>query len=169
MNYKDIKNPQDLLKYMNSIEYDDTDILDWKLDNSFSKSKNWKGNCFSQVEFEREWFANNGYIFKTFFIWFQLDVENPYLMHSYLVYEENDKYYYFENADKNNRGIHEFSSYLEAVEYQMKEHLKLNNKIAPLKKEVIECLYVYEFSKPELGIGIEEYLDNILDNGIVWI
>ncbi len=169
MTYNEIKTPGELLLYMDSIEYDETDVIDWKLNSSILTSKEKKGNCFDQVELERDWFLKHDYEFKTFFIWFSLDVENPYLMHSYLVYKKDDKYYYFEHADSLHKGIHEFSSYLEAVEYQMKEHLKLNNRISPLKQEVIERLYVYEFGKPVDNASFDEYLDNILDNGILWI
>ncbi len=62
------------------------------------------GHCWDQFELERDWFKTHNYNFKTFYIWFELPYDNSYSIHTYLIFENNGKYCYFEHSDFNNRG-----------------------------------------------------------------
>lgn len=181
LKYENIKTPEDLLRYMeDNIEYGfvsdknytikDANFNERMLDKwalSLKDELLYKkyGTCFDQVELERYWFKNHGYKCKTFFIWFELEYANPYKTHTYLVYEKDDKYFYFENADTENKGIVKFDSYEEAIEYQMKRHLLLNNEIRPLAKNEIESLRIYEYSEPYEHFSFDMFIDFILDEG----
>ena len=46
------------------------------------------GTCWDQVELERLWFEKNGYSFKTFFVWFEVNRPNNLPTHTFLIYEK---------------------------------------------------------------------------------
>ena len=132
-----IKNPNELLKYMTSnITYGFVGKNGKKYLNQYSDEWNdWYqecvvqtgeevletkvGTCWDQVELERLWFTNNNYKFNTYFIWFEVNHKNDYSTHTFLIYENDNKYYWFENAFEEYRGIHEFDSEDNAIDYVM--------------------------------------------------
>ena len=183
MKYKEIKTPEQLLKYMDeNIKYGFVDDAgkrygawdqqefqegcrkNWHLSSPRRLIKVRYGHCFDQVELERDWFKTHNYKFKTFFIWFEIPYKNSYSAHTYLVYEKSGNYYYFEHSDFSNRGIHEFASYEDAINDQKEKHIEQNKKRNPINEEVIQCLHVYEYNTPIYGCTIREFIDNILEN-----
>ena len=183
MKYKDIINPTELLEFMdNNITYgfvdDNNKIYSSKNYNEFQEGcrTKWKlssperlldkkyGHCFDQVELERDWFSKNNYKFKTFFGIFELDYENPYFTHTFLIYEDNNMFYTFEHADQNNRGIREYSSYENAINSQIKNLIKSNREYNNLKDEELSSLHIYEYDKLEYGISMYEFVDRIVNN-----
>lgn len=184
MKYEDIITPEDLLAFMSEhIQYgfvsedgevytmeDDEKFEEgcktvWRLSSPSELLRKGYGHCWDQVEFERAWFLENGYQVKTCYIMFEMDHENPFTTHTYLVFKRDGKFCLFEHSDYPNRGIKEFDTYKDAVFYQMQNHIKLNNQIQPLTKDIIECLHVYEYGLPEYGIDMYEFMDFVLDNG----
>ena len=165
MKYKDIKTPKDLLKFM------EENITDGFVDKSGNKytdlfSKEWQdnwysncvvqtgknilktkiGTCWDQVELERLWFKGNNYQFKTIFMIFELNKINNLPTHTCLIYKELDKYYWFEHSFYNNRGIHEFNSYNEAINYiknKQLEHAINNYKIDSSYYNLLVILMIY--------------------------
>ena len=181
MEYKDVINPTELLEFMDeNIKYGfvDRENKIHKPSDSFDKEcrKNWRlssperliekgyGHCYDQVELERDWFTKNGYNVKTFFSIFELDYDNPYTTHTFLVYEDNNKFYLFEHADYENRGIWEFSSYNEAVKAQIKRSVTLNRKNNNLKDDELSSLCVYEYNKPKYNISMNRFIDDVIYN-----
>ena len=127
------------------------------------------GTCWDQVELERFWFKEHNYNFKTFFIWFYFEERNDYGTHTYLVYERNNKYYYFEHSDSNNRGIHEFDSYEEAIEYQMSKHIDFMKQIGlPINKEILKHIQVIEFNINKYEIDMNDYFENLFNSNIIY-
>lgn len=122
------------------------------------------GHCWDVVELERDWFIKHNYRFKTFFIMFVLPYDNSYSTHTYLVYENKDRFYYFEYADLNNRGIHEFASYEEAIKYQRIKHIEHNKQRNVVGEEELKYLKVYEYETPLYGCTMNEFIDYILEN-----
>ncbi len=125
------------------------------------------GQCFDQTEFERAWFMEHNYEFKTIFIWFLFDYENTYPTHSYLVYKDKttNKYCWFEHADGINKGIHEFNSYKDAIYNQMKSHIeyaKNNGNI--INEEVLKHIHIYEYKIDKYNISFDEFIDAILSS-----
>ena len=181
--YNEINTPQELLEFMNNnIKYgfhgkDDNDYIDngnndfnencikkWTLSSPNNLLKNKLGHCWDQVELEREWFEKHNYEFKTIFIWFLLDYQNSYPTHTYLAYKENNKWYWFEHADFNNRGIHEFNDYKELIQNQIKKHIEYASKNNEINEEIINKIHAYEYSKPKYGISMDEFINHIVNS-----
>ena len=108
------------------------------------------GNCWDQVELERQWFEENGYIVKTFYEMIKLDYENIYPTHSFLVFKdkENDNWYWFENADFNNRGIHKFDNIDSLLKYQIDKYMELLRTFN-IKDIELEHFIITKFEKPK--------------------
>lgn len=184
MKYENVKTPEELLEFMNeNIKYglvDDTGKKYGPWDNEefqYACQTKWRlssperlinveyGHCWDQVELEREWFTNHGYKVKTFYIWFELPYNNPYFTHTYLIFENNNnKYYYFEHSDFNNRGIYEFESYEDAIDYQRKKHVEFNKQYNTVGEEELKHLCIYEYNKPIYNCTMNEFIDHILSS-----
>ncbi len=185
MKYEDIKTPKELLDFMKeNIKYgfvsntgkvyDNPNSIEWENDwysncivqdgESLLKTK--YGTCWDQVEFERKWFLEHNYIFKTIFIWFEVNKPNNLPTHTFLIYEENNRYFWFEHSFYDYRGIHEFESYEDAIEYVKKEQLKytVNSKLANTND--YKYIVAYEFSKPLTKFNVDDYISHVTKNKI---
>lgn len=175
-----INTPEELLKLMNSINYGfaaDNNI--YTVDHGFEENvfEKWRlssperllekkyGHCYDQVEFEREWFTKHNYKIHTYYEMFLLPYENPYSTHTFLVYEDNNKYYLFEHADFFHRGIHEFSSLKELLDSEQQRLIDYNNNQYHMQDEEIKKYTLYEYEKPEYGIKMIDFIDGILEKG----
>ena len=176
-----IKTPEELLDFMShNINYgylgkngkvyhqgDSNFDEDWYkqyiLEDKEDILENLCGNCFDQVELEREWFLNNGYEIKTIYEMVKLEYENVYPTHTFLIFKDNNSWCWFENADSNNRGIHRFNSLDELLDFQYKkyvEYLKTFN----IKDSEIEKIIMTEFDKPKENISSDEYLNHVINS-----
>ncbi len=180
----DIKTPEELLDFMKDninygylgrngrvYHYDDSDFnTEWQnqyiLENSKDLLNNLYGTCWDQVEFERDWFLNNNYEIKTIFEMVKLDYENEYPTHTFLIYKENNNWYWFESADSNNRGIHKFNSLEELIKCQYKKYVELLRTLNINDKE-INNIIVTEYSKPKEHISTEKYLEHAIKSNII--
>ena len=176
--FSKLKTPEELLEYMKkNIHYGFVGYNGKKYYDMFSEEWNdWYtecyvqngeevidskiGTCWDQVELERVWFEKNHYHYHTFFIQFEVNKENNYPTHTFLIYEDGNFFYWFEHAFEAERGIHKFHSLDEAIEYvkaKQIEYTKLNNIEA--SDEDMDCLVVYEYTKPKDHLGVDDYLD----------
>ena len=177
---KNIKNPEDLLKFMSNIEYgylgkngcihyyydDDFNLVFFEqyiLENSNDVLNNLYGNCWDQVEFERDWFLKRGYEIKTVYEMVKLDYDNDYPTHSFLTYKENGYWYWFENADFENRGIHKFNSFEELLNYQYKKYIEFL-KTFNITDDEIKKIILTEFDKPKEHISAGEYFNHVINS-----
>ena len=181
-----IRTPEELLNFMSYninygylgkngrvYHYDDSDFNDdwfdeYILENSDDLAKNLYGNCWDQVEFERDWFIKNGYEVKTIYEMVNLDYDNDYPSHSFLIYKDNDEWCWFENADFNNRGIHRYNSYDELLSDQYKKYLEFL-KTFNIKDDEIEKIIVTDFDKPKEHISASEYLNHVIDSKLITV
>ena len=122
-----LKNPDELLKFMSTIKYD----LTTKDENYIIKKpqliiQNKKGICYDQVELERDFFKKWHYQFKTYFIYEKLPlIDNQ--THTFLIFKEKNKYYWFENSWEAYKEIHgPFISYMLGVNYVSSMFKKTN-------------------------------------------
>lgn len=180
--YKELKTPEELMDYMkdnfeygyldkdnNIHHYDDPnyDDLDWfniyMLESEQDILETGVGTCFDMTELERDFLERNGYTVHTYFEMILLDYNNPYPMHSFLVYEKDSKYYYFEFSDYNNRGIYEYSNIIELLNDQIKKYM---NKLEEynIKEEEKGKLIITKFDKVKEHASEEEYLDHVLNS-----
>ncbi len=92
------------------------------------------GICWDQVELERECFKNYKSL-KTFFL---VHYDNDICpTHTFLTYEKDNKYYWFEHSWKKFKGIHEYNSLNDLlinvkqyfVEFELKNNYDENNLI----------------------------------------
>lgn len=176
----DIKLPSELLDYMDKniqygylgkndklYKYDDINFdADWYdfyiLQSPKQLLTNKYGNCFDQVELERFWFLENNYEVKTFFEIVNLDYENIYPTHSFLIYKENDKWNLFENADSDNKGIYTFSNIEQLLDFQLNNYIKTLKKYN-IKDEEIEKIVLKEFNNVKYNISASEYIESVLN------
>lgn len=117
------------------------------------------GVCWDQVEFERYYFENNNYNVKTYFIVHYDDDKCP--THTFLTFEKDNKYYWFEHSWERFRGIHE---------YNLEQELLLDVKEKFVKCEIDNDynennLVLYEYSKPKYHISVQEFYKHC-ENGI---
>ena len=177
-----IKSPEELLDYMNkNIKYGFigkngkkyTNILSEEWNDWYSQCivQNGKevlesniGTCWDQVELERIWFENNHYIIHTFFIWFEVKKECEYPTHAFLIYEYNNKYYWFEHAFEVYRGIHKFTSLCEVIEFVKEKLIKYTKENYKNVDGDMNYLKVYEYTEPSRNLDVEGYLNHVTKN-----
>lgn len=180
----DIKTPEELLTFMSQninygylgkngkiYHYADFDFnTKWYeqyiLENSEELLNNKYGNCFDQVEFEREWFLKNGYKIETIYEMVKLEYNNEYPTHAFLVYKDDNYWCWFENADYNNRGIHRFTTYEELLSYQYHKYLEYLKKYN-IKAEEITKIITTVFEKPKEHVSAEEYIEHVTNSKII--
>ena len=174
--YSKIKTPQELLDFMShiyygylnkegrvytygDIDFDDCWYSSYVLENKEEIIENLYGNCWDQVELERDWFILHDYPIKTIFEMVDLDYENSYPTHSFLVYQDIEgNWNWFENSDISNRGIHSFSSFEELMKFQVQKYIDLLKEY-DISEEEIGKIIIYDFLKPKEGSSAKEYLD----------
>ena len=113
-----------IIKDLDNIEYgwlDKNNKIHKKVNNDFSNNyilqspeqvtKNKIGVCWDQVELERYLFEKENISFNTYFIVHYDNDKCP--THTFLIYEQNNKYYWFEHSWKLFKGIHEYNNELD--------------------------------------------------------
>lgn len=168
MKYKHVKNINDLKEYMCQITYgwvdkngqshidDDTFCNSYILQSPTQILKSNIGVCWDQVELERSFFENNHLPYETYFI---VNYDNDKCpTHTFLIYQENNKYYWFENSFEKYRGIHE---------YESKESLLQDVKDKFIKSFDNDILnvYMYLYEKPLYGLDVESFCAHC-ENGV---
>ena len=179
LKFNEIKNPQELLEWMEQITYgykgktklhiyteedfNDAWYDEYLLSSPTEVIKNKIGNCWDQTELERYWFEKHNYKVKTIYVMVNLPYENPYPTHTFLIYQDNNKWYYFENSDYNNRGIHSKDTLEEIIEYQQtkyKEYLKSFD----ITNEELSKIIIKEYKKPKYNITAKEFLEYVINS-----
>lgn len=159
MKYKGnmITTPDQLLRFMSNIKYDnETNDENYIVKTPSQLIKTKMGICYDQVELERYIFKNMRYDFKTFFAYQQKPIEfSP--THTFLIFKENNQYYWFENAWESYRGIHgSFNSYNLAVNFV---------SIQFKKSEHWKNVNVLEYDNIKLGINVMQFYKHIFEIG----
>ena len=107
-----------ILRLVNKIQYDNnTPDENYIIKQPDELLKIKKGICYDIVELERTLFTKKNISFKTYFSYVLLDLfESP--THTYLIFEKDKLYYWFESSWFEMRGIHgPYYSYLNAVSH----------------------------------------------------
>ena len=73
--------------------------------------------------------------------------------HTFAVYEENEKFYWFEHAWEENKGIHEYLSLYDLLK-DVKSIFEKNKK---LKNIDLDYLCIYKYKKPKFHIGLKDF------------
>lgn len=116
--------------------------------------KNKIGICWDQVELERYYFKSNPWNIKTYFIVHYDSDKCP--THTFLTYEKDNKYYWFEHSWEQFRGIHEYDSESDLLLDVRNKFIKyeLNNQY------INENLKLYEYKKPKYHISVQEFYNH---------
>ena len=154
----------DILNKLDGIQYGWCDIdknIYKDIDKSFKKKyilsspedviKNEVGICYDLVELERTYFKSLGIKFNTYFMVYY--ESKQIYTHTFIVYEENEKFYWFEYAWNKFRGIHEYVSLFDLltdVRDKFKEFNNINNMD-------LDYLCVYKYKKPRFHIGLKDF------------
>jgi hypothetical protein len=180
MKYYEIKTPSQLLEYMETnifygflsnknkiyIEINEEWKKNWYktcvIQDASSLIKSHYGTCWDQVELERDWFEKSNYNLKTIFMLFDVKTPNNYPTHTFLLFEENNKVYWFEHAFGHMKGIHEFENLEEAIKVVKEKHFEYALNVGIAKNGDIEKIKCFEYSKPKSQIGVKEYLEHVL-------
>ncbi|MBR5662054.1 MAG: hypothetical protein IKX00_00200 [Bacilli bacterium] len=178
----EIKTPNQLLNYMennitygfvgnNGKYYDNPDSDEWNdwysvcyVQNAKQLLKSHIGICWDQVELEREWFSHNQFNYITIFIWFSVEHKNDYPTHSFLIYEDNNKWYWFENAFFDCTGIHEYNSKTDAINDIKEKFFSYAIENGWAKPEDKGLIMTNEYSKPKDNSTVQEYLNHVTNN-----
>lgn len=143
MEYKDIKTPEQLLKYMiKNIKYgfvDDNGKVYGLWDN-----QEFQEGCQTK--------------------WHLSSPERLIKVKYGHCQDKEGKYNYFEHSDSSNIGVHQFETYEDAINYQMKKHIEHNKERSSINEEILNSLHVYEYDKPMYGCTMSEFIDYILNN-----
>ena len=109
------------------------------------------GTSFDLVELERTYFKNLGVKFNAYFMIYY-ESKRIYT-HTFIVYEEAEKFYWFESSWENDKGIHEYMSLYDLLTSVRTKFVKYNN----IKFMDNDYLCVYKYKKPKFHIGLKEF------------
>lgn len=171
---KNYYNENEIMQFMNNIRYgwlDKNNIKSNLISEFFSDyyilqspkqvAKNKIGVCWDQVELERYYFYNTELKIKTYFICHYDDNKCP--THTFLVYEKDNKYYWFEHSWEIYRGIHKYNNIKELlidvrskfIISELNDNYEKNN------------LMLYEYDKPEYGISVLDFYKHCENGNII--
>lgn len=161
LNLWDYYNENEIMNFMQCIEYGWKDTKGNKhltLDSNIKKTYylqspkeliNSKiGLCIDQVELERYYFK---YLTTSYIIVYK--DSNIERMHTFITYRKNNKYYWFEHAWTELKGIYEYNSLEELFEDIKSKYIKFELKININENN----LNIYKYLKPKYGLTIEEF------------
>ena len=136
------------------IDVDETYATLYRLQGPESLLTSKCGVCWDQVELERYYFKGNDWNIKTYFLVYYDGDKCP--THTFLTFEKNNKYYWFEHSWERFRGIHEYESLKKML-------LDIRNKF--IKHElnndyVSKNLVLHEYKKPKYHISVQEFYNH---------
>ena len=113
------------------------------------------GLCFDQVELERKLFSTMKVSFRTYFLLY--DDKKLNKAHTFLVYKDKDKYYWFEHAWTLYKGVHAYSS----KEKLLKD--VMGHFIETIPNGNMNLVHIYQYDKPRSGISFNRFLSNAIN------
>lgn len=178
MKYEEIDTPEKLLEFMsNNINYgflsndgkiyNDPNDPVWNkyfhdtciIQNPSSLLEIKHGTCWDQTELERDWFLKHNYEIKTIFLLFVVNKPNNLPTHSFLIFKNNGKYYWFEHSFITYKGIHEYNSEKELIDDVCSKQIEYALKSGYPSKDLTN-LVAFEFDKPKDNCTVDEYFEN---------
>ena len=156
----EFKNETELLNWMkNNIRYEHNDSS-WKLKSYEEVLRTKSGDCHDQSLFEYTVFNQQNIKCGRLFIieYYGDEIYNAGATHTICYFIKNNKYYWFENAWDNKRGIHGPYSNLN----ELKEDIYVNWEFSGKN----DRLYICNLSGVKPGMDLEEYVTTALDTFI---
>lgn len=134
--------------HQGTVHYDDMNEH-YRLQSPKEVLKNKVGVCWDQVELER--FLLKGYFIRTFFLVYYDFDRCP--THTFLTYEKDGQFVWFEHAFEKYRGIHYYSSMNELLSDVSEKVISSFNLSSIEKSNIRLC----EYKKPTSGFTILEF------------
>lgn len=169
-NYYTVDEVMDIMKSVDYGWIDKDNKKHFRVDESFCDNyllqspseclKNKIGVCWDQVELERYLLKSNQLNIKTYFIVHYDGNKDP--SHTFLTFEKNNKFYWFEHSWKIFEGLHEYEN-IDKLLNDLKNkfiHYELNNNCN------FDNLYIYQYKKPKKHIKTTEFYKHC-SNGII--
>ena len=119
------------------------------------------GTCFDQVELERDIVSKLGVDLRTYFIFYPDDKVEA--SHTFLVYKDNKKYYWVENAWEKYKGLHIYNSKDKLISDVVSKFVKT------IPKGDIKKVRLYLYDKPKYGINYVKFLSYCINSKLVRI
>ena len=121
------------------------------------------GVCWDQVELERKLFNDANINYETFFIY--IDDNEILPSHTFLTFQLNGKYYWFEHSWDDMKGIHEYDNIKTLLN-------DVKTKFIDSKKDDIDNIfnyevYLYKYHKPKYHISCDEFYNYIKTQEII--
>ena len=115
------------------------------------------GVCWDQVELERKLFSDANINCDTYFIF--IDDHKGLPSHTFLTFQFNDKYYWFEHAWYDRKGVHEYDDLEELLSDVKNKFIdSRKNEIDPNMKYDVP---IYKYQQPKFHINCDEFYDYI--------
>lgn len=112
------------------------------------------GVCWDQTELERELFKDTKYKYETYFIY--LKDKDTLPSHTFLIYQDNNYYYWFEHSWNKYKGIHKYKTKEELLLDVKNKFINENNYVS---KNTI--FYMYNYKKPPYHIKCMDFYNYI--------
>jgi hypothetical protein len=143
-------------------DFDEAYWRDYFLQSPTELQKTKVGLCWDDVELERDYFIEAEIKVKTFFIAYRSEkelahVDLDYPTHTFVVFEDENKVFWFEYSWSPWTGIHEYTSLQDLLSDISSKFIELNGGVVKSEDNVPENLVVFEYEKPKYGIGAKEY------------
>lgn len=120
--------------------------------------KNKYGVCWDQVELERYYLEQEHINFSSYFIIAHDNKKEP--THTFIVIEDNNKYYWLEHSWSLYKGIYEYNTLNELFSDVI---VKFKNSM--VKEQVADCdIAIYKYKRPKYGLNCIEFM-NYCENG----
>lgn len=120
------------------------------------------GVCWDTVELERRWFTEHGFSPKTYFVMYAKEGGTDLPTHTFLAYEQKERWYWFEQAFADQRGLHEYSSLDELLQDVLDKHHAYAMKHRGAQPSDKDQLRFSEYDFPEVGSRPDEFVRQIL-------
>ncbi len=115
--------------------------------------------CWEICELERKELTKNNIPLKTIFVYEKDNKRFP--CHTFVVFKENDNYYWLEGSWIGHRGIHEYNNLKEIFDY-------FRNNFSDFSKDYIkENLVFLEYKQPVNIKTCQEFYDNALEGKLL--
>ena len=115
------------------------------------------GVCWDQVELERKLFNDANIDCDTYFIYIDDNENLP--SHTFLTFELNNKFYWFEHSWYDMKGIHEYND-LETLLNEVKIKF-IDSRKDEIDPNLKYDTFIYKYNKPKYHISCDEYYDYI--------
>ncbi len=125
-------------------DFNQAEFKDYRLQSVEEVEANQIGVCWDQVEYARYLFDKHNIPTKSYAIVYYDHENNNYFNHTILTFQDDGKYYWFENSMKHLVGVHSFSSLKELLMSLKDEFLASQSKTIPAEYKK-DRLYIWKY------------------------